>query len=85
MRKTLAYTLIAASLFAGGSAFARGAGNEGFNVMSPATPDPEAVLASQLNNGWADLGQQIQVPSRIQGDTAVPAHAGGQENALYGS
>lgn len=93
MRKTLALSLIAASLLAGGSAYARQAGNDGFNVMNPATPDPEAVMENQLNGALPQGGQvgAVQFQSRIQSETATrnapgtPDHAWGQENALNGA
>ncbi len=91
MRKTLALTLIAASLVAGGSAFARGAGNNGYDVMSPSTPDPEAVVTAPFTGGTpsgADLGSAQSHAKAGQPMNALPGaseHAWGQENALYGS
>ncbi len=93
MRKALALTLITASLVAGGSAYARQAGNDGFNVMNPATPDPEAVMGNQLNGALPQGGQfgSVRIQSGIQSDTTsrnapgAPDHAWGQENALNGA
>lgn len=67
LRKTLALAIVGASLVAGGSAFARQAGNDGFDVMNPATPDPEAITANALN-GPSPQGTD-------QGKVRPPGHA----------